>query len=160
MPQTLFPDVPLNLATQLLLDSLIEVRRDLYLDPVVAEAWSCDPERCRPRMGPNLCCKVQKRCKHLAPDNLCAIHESKPFSCRLFPLDLVRIGGARVLTSVKNVDFFNTGWCRYDRDMLRCFEGVERSRVSMFEAQREVLAGVFTRAELFLLEKALEEVFP
>lgn len=154
MPQTLFPDIPLTPTTQLVLDSALEIRRDLYLDPLVADLWSCDPERCRPRMGPNLCCKVQRRCRHLVGER-CAVHDDKPFSCLLFPLDLVRIGGTRLVTTVKNLDFFHTGWCRYDRDMLRCFHGVERSDVSMFEVQRDVLRRVFTDSEMVLMERRL-----
>jgi hypothetical protein len=159
MPQTIFPDVPLTLETQVLLDGMLVARRDLYVDPLVAEPWSCDPERCRPRMGPNLCCKVQRRCRHLVAER-CAIHGEKPFSCLLFPLDLVRIGGIRLVTTVKNLDFFYTGWCRYDRDMLRCFDGNDRSKVPMFAAQRQVLAGVFTQAEMLLMERTLANVFP
>ena len=159
MPQTIFPEIPITMATQLLLDHSLEIRRDLYLDPMVAEPWSCDPVRCRPRLGPNLCCKVQQRCRHLVEER-CTIHDSKPFSCVLFPLDLVRIDGARLVTTVKNLHFFNTGCCRYDRDMLRCFEGLEHSRISMFESQKDVLATVFTQSELILMARRLAALFP
>ena len=154
MPQTPFPDLPLTPATQLVLDQALKIRRDLYLDPLVAAPWSCDPGRCRPRMGPNLCCKVQKRCRHLVDDR-CAVHEDKPFSCRLFPLDLARIGSIRLVTTVKNLDFFDTGWCRYDRDMLHCFDGVEQATVSMFDTQLTLLQEVFTQAELVLMQQRL-----
>jgi hypothetical protein len=70
-------------------------------------------------------------------------------------LDLVRIGRARLVTTVKNLDFFASGWSRFDPDMLRCFEGRDLSSIPMFHAQREVLALFFTRSELRLMRKAL-----
>ncbi|MBI5016533.1 MAG: hypothetical protein HZB55_13720 [Deltaproteobacteria bacterium] len=152
-----FTDVPPTPDVLYLLDGMLEVRRDLLLDPLVATPWSCDPDRCRPRLGQNLCCKVQVRCRHMQGER-CGIHDSKPLVCRLFPLDLIRVAGARVVTTVLNLDFFHTGWSRYDRDMLRCFEGAERARVSMFQAQRDVLADLLTRAELTLLERTLTNV--
>ena len=157
LPDDLFTDAPLDFRSQVLLDSLLEVRRDLFVDPLLAEPWSCDPQRCRPRLGPNLCCKVQLRCGHLDGDR-CSIQQDKPFACELFPLDLVRLGGARVVTTVKNLDFFHTGWSRYDRDMLHCFEGVEQSPKSMFDAQRAILDRVFTRSEVAVMERALERL--
>ena len=101
-------------ALEAFLGTLTPARRDLYVDPVVLTPWACDPERCRPLLGRNLCCKVQTRCRHLVRE-LCDIHADKPFSCALFPLDLVRIGGARVVTTPANLGFFATGWCRFDR---------------------------------------------
>ncbi len=154
MPRAAYTDVPLTFATQGLLDGLVEVRRDLFVDPLLAEPWSCDPARCRPLLGPNLCCKVERRCEHFKGGG-CAIHSSKPFACALFPLDLVRIGEARVVTTVRNLDFFETGWSRFDRDMLRCFEGSEEATGSMFEAQRPLLAALFTSSELLKIENAL-----
>ena len=155
----IFTDVPLTFPLQVFLDGMVRVRRDLYLDLTVAEPWSCDPDRCRARLGPNLCCKVQKRCRHLQGDR-CTIHDSKPFLCTLFPLDLVRVGGNRVVTTIANLDFFNTGWARYDRDMLRCFEGAMTAGRPMFQAQEPVLASIFTKSELLLMKRALAEVFP
>jgi hypothetical protein len=152
-----FTDVPPTPNVLLLLDGMLEVRRDLLLDPLVATPWSCDPDRCRPRLGPNLCCKVQVRCRHMEGER-CGIHDTKPLVCRLFPLDLIRVAGARVVTTVLNLDFFHTGWSRYDRDMLRCFEGLERARASMFQTQRDVVAGIFTRAEFALLERTMDNI--
>lgn len=154
LPDDLFTDAPLDFRSQVLLDGLLEVRRDLLVDPLLASPWSCDPDRCRPRLGPHLCCKVQRRCPHLV-EGRCGIHGEKPFACELFPLDLVRFGGVRVVTTVKNLDFFHTGWSRYDRDMLRCFDGAERSSATMFEAQRSLLERVFTRAEVAVMDRAL-----
>lgn len=153
-PDDFFTDAPLDFRSQVLLDGLLEVRRDLRVDPLLATSWSCDPDRCRPRMGRHLCCKVQRRCPHLEGER-CTIQSDKPFACELFPLDLVRFGGIRVVTTVKNLDFFHTGWSRYDRDMLRCFEGDERSPTSMFEAQRTVLERVLTRSEVAVIDRAL-----
>jgi len=150
----LFTDVPWSFTLQVFLEELRRARRDLLVDPLLAEPWSCDPERCRPLLGPNLCCKVETRCEHLAED-ACGIHAAKPFSCALFPLDLIRVGGVRVVTTPANAAFFDTGWSRYDRDMLRCFEGGERGAQSMFSAQRDLLLHCFTRAEVLRMERAL-----
>ncbi len=154
-----FTEVPPRFDVQVFLESLTRVRRDLAVDPVVAQAWSCDPERCRPRLGRNLCCKVQRKCRHFLGDR-CGVHATKPFDCALFPLDLVRVAGVRVVTTVKNPHFFATGWCRFDRDMLRCFDGEERGDQSMFEAQREQLLRVFTLAEMTLMARAVARVLP
>ncbi len=151
----IFTDAPATDEMVHFLETLVRVRRDLYVDPMLSDRWSCDPDRCRPLLGPNLCCKVQVRCPHLRAGR-CGVHEDKPFDCALFPLDLVRIDGARVVTTVKNMAFFSTPWCRYDRDMLRCFENSEAGGQSMYEAQRPVLERVFTRAETILLTRALE----
>ncbi len=156
MDEEIFTEVPWDLTIQVLLDSLLRARRDLYVDPMLNDPWVCDPRRCRPLLGPNLCCKVERRCPHLR-DDACAIHKLKPFGCALFPLDLIRVGGIRVVTTVKNPEFFATGWCRYDRDMLRCFDGEQRTTRTMFGAQRPVLERVFTRAEVVLLERRLRK---
>lgn len=152
--EEIFTDVPWSVPLQLYLDGLVAARRDLLVDPLLAEPWSCDPGRCRSRLGENLCCKVETRCPHLA-GNLCAIHENKPFSCALFPVDLIRVNGIRVVTTAKRSAFFETGWSRYDRDMLACFEGRERGTLAMFQVQRDVLLRVFTRAEVARLETRL-----
>jgi len=136
--------------------TLLKVRRDLFIDPTVAEPWSCDPGRCRAALGKNLCCKVEIRCRHLDGDR-CGIHNLKPFSCAIFPLDLVRLDGIRIVSTVKNVRFFNMGWSRFDRDMLRCFEGRELSEESMFEVQKKELLQVFTISEVTLMERTLAE---
>jgi Fe-S-cluster containining protein len=157
IPEPFFTEVPPTPALQYLLDGMIRVRRHLYVDPMVGDPWSCDPRRCQPRLGPNLCCKVQRRCPHLRNDQRCAIHPKKPLLCALFPLDLVQIGPSRLVTTPKNIDFFSSGWSRYDRDMLRCFEGEVTARRSMFEQQREVLARGLTEAELLAAERAISE---
>lgn len=137
-----------------LLGTLIPVRRDLYLDPMVADAWSCDPRRCRNFLGKNLCCKVEIRCRHMEGDR-CGIHHMKPFSCALFPLDLIRVKGIRIVSTVKNMQFFNTGISRFDRDMIRCFEGDETGDKSMFEVQKSELLRAFTNSEVELMERKL-----
>ncbi|MHB8765261.1 MAG: hypothetical protein ACYDA8_13150 [Deferrisomatales bacterium] len=152
-----FCDIPVNFHVQVFLDGMVRVRRDLYVDPLLAEPWSCDPDRCRPVFGRHLCCKVELRCPHFEGGR-CRVHEAKPFDCALFPLDLVRAGNLRVVTTVKNMDFFQTGWCRFDRDMLRCFEGTEKSPTSMFETQRPVLERLFTQAEMVLMTRKLGEL--
>lgn len=149
-----YVEAPLNFVTQDVLDDMVEVRRDLYVDPLLAHPWSCDPARCRPLLGANLCCKVERRCSHFKADR-CDIHALKPLGCALFPLDLLRVGSLRVVTTVKNATFFESGWSRYDRDMLRCFEGCENGTSSMFEVQRSVLECFFTRSELKRMEGAL-----
>ncbi len=150
----IFTDTPWSFALQVFLEGLLPARRDLLVDPLLAAPWSCDPERCRPRLGPNLCCKVETRCEHLVGE-VCAVHDAKPFSCALFPLDLVRINGIRVVTTPHNPFFFDTGWSRYDRDMLRCFEGTQTGNTSLFEAQRDLLLHTFTRAEVHRMQQAL-----
>ena len=154
-PELVFTEAPMTPALQYLLDGMIQVRRDLHVDPMIQVPWCCDPKRCRPRLGPNLCCKVQQRCRHLASDHKCSIHDGKPFLCALFPLDLVRLGSARVITTPSNLDFFVTGWSRYDRDMLRCFEGQVDSPLSMYEQQATILRRVFSPSELRAVERAL-----
>ncbi|MBE0617113.1 MAG: hypothetical protein IH608_04205 [Proteobacteria bacterium] len=149
-----FTDVPWSFALQVFLEGLHRARRDLLVDPLLAEPWSCDPERCRPLLGANLCCKVETRCEHLAGE-ACGVHAVKPFTCALFPLDLLRVNGVRVVTTPKNPAFFDTGWSRYDRDMLRCFEGREGSAESMFAVQRGLLLQTFTLAEVRRMEKVL-----
>jgi hypothetical protein len=153
--EEIFTPVPLTPAVQNFLDGVLRVRRDLYVDPLLGELWSCTPARCRPYLGENLCCKVEIRCPELDGER-CAVHARKPLSCALFPLDLVRVGGVRVVTTVKNLDFFETGWCRYDRDMLRCFDGAVTGPSSMFTAQKPVLSRLFTRSEMILIERKLE----
>jgi hypothetical protein len=150
----LFCDVPWSFALQVFLEGLRPARRDLLVDPLLAEPWSCDPDRCRPLLGANLCCKVETRCEHLEGE-ACAVHETKPFSCALFPLDLLRVNGVRVVTTPRNPLFFQTGWSRYDRDMLQCFEGLPRGTASLFAAQRDVLLRTFTRAEVRRMEQVL-----
>ena len=157
--EEIFTDLPLTLRVQNFLEDLLRVRRDLYVDPLLADAWSCDPERCRPLMGRNLCCKVERRCPHLVGER-CGIQPRKPFSCALFPLDLVRVGGVRIVTTVKTLDFFDAGWSRFDRDMLRCFQGRERGHEPMFGVQREGLLGVFTHSEVTLMGRRLEAARP
>jgi len=153
-PEEIFTDIPLTFAVRVFLDGLIEVRRDLLVDPLLARPWSCDPERCRPLLGPNLCCKVETRCSELEGER-CGIQDRKPFSCALFPLDLVRAGGLRVVTTARNHDFFCTGWSRYDRDMLRCFEGAQRGAEPMLRVQKPLLLRVFTPSEVALMERRL-----
>ncbi len=136
------------------LQGLLRIRRDLYVDPMLNDPWCCNPARCRPMLGRNLCCKVEVRCRHLRGTR-CAIHYRKPFGCALFPLDLVRSGPVRVITTVKNPEFFRSGWSRYHRDMLRCFDGVVDTAVTMFDAQRAVLARVLDPAELHAVDRAL-----
>jgi len=152
--EEIFTDVPWSVPLQFFLDSLRTARRDLLVDPLLASPWSCDPARCRGRLGENLCCKVETRCPHL-DGSLCAIHGNKPFSCALFPVDLVRVNGVRVVTTPKNTAFFDTGWSRYDRDMLECFRGRERGTRAMFQVQRDMLLRVFTRAEVNRMEERL-----
>jgi hypothetical protein len=156
-PEEIFTDIPLTFAVRVFLDGLIEVRRDLLIDPLLATLWSCDPDRCRPLLGPNLCCKVETRCPELRGER-CGIQDRKPFSCALFPLDLVRAGGLRVVTTAKNRDFFSTGWSRYDRDMLRCFEGIQRGAEPMLRVQQPVLLRIFTASEVALMERTLLSV--
>ncbi len=150
----IFTDIPWNFGVQVFLEGMLRARRDLLVDPLLAEPWSCDPDRCRPLLGENLCCKVEVRCPDLVGER-CGVHRAKPFSCALFPIDLVRVNGARVVTTVLNPTFFDTGWSRYDADMLRCFEGAQRSARSMFEVQRPVLLRVFTRSEVLRMEETL-----
>jgi len=152
--EDVFTEVPWSVPIQFFLDGLVSARRDLLVDPLLASPWSCDAERCRSRLGANLCCKVETRCAHLDGER-CRIHESKPFSCALFPLDLIRVNGARIVTTPKNEAFFDTGWSRYDRDMLQCFAGRERGSRSMFHTQAGVLLRVFTQAELNRMEQRL-----
>jgi Fe-S-cluster containining protein len=153
--EEIFTEIPLNSAVQRFLDGVLRVRRDLYIDPRLCEPWSCNPDRCRPLLGKNLCCKVEVRCPYLDNER-CAIQAEKPFSCALFPLDLVRVGGVRIVTTVANSDFFLTGWSRFDRDMLRCFDGEPTGRCSMFEAQQDVLQKVFTQSEMTLMQRRIE----
>ena len=75
--------------------------------------------------------------------------------CALFPIELFRIGHARVVAAADDGDLYAREWTRYDRDMLRCFEGEITGGASMFETQRPVLERVFTQAEMALLEGAL-----
>ncbi|MDW7710587.1 MAG: hypothetical protein SCH98_08935 [Deferrisomatales bacterium] len=150
----IFTDAPWSFALQVLLETLLPARRDLLVDPLLAEPWSCDPERCRPLLGPNLCCKVETRCAHLIGE-VCAVHETKPFSCALFPLDLIRVNGIRVVTTPKNELFFQTGWSRYDQDMLRCFEGTRREATTLFSSQRAILLRAFTLSEVRRMEQVL-----
>ena len=136
---------------------MVRLRAGIVLDPLVAEDWVCDPVRCRPAMGRNLCCKVDIRCVHLQ-DGICAIHASKPFSCALFPLDLWRVGGLRVVVSGKNPVPYARDWSRFDRDMLRCFSGEIPKGPSMLEVQLPVLERVFTRGELTMMMAAVERL--
>ncbi len=152
--EPIFTEVPWDPDVQAFLDQMIRVRPDLYLDPMVGEPWSCDPARCRPRLGPNLCCKVERRCRHFDGKG-CRIHSTKPFACALFPLDLVTVRGIRVVTTVKNPDFFRLGWCRFDRDMLCCFPDQSAGAPPMIQAQEPVLRRVFTAAEWNLMLRAL-----
>ncbi|GAB4271102.1 MAG: hypothetical protein Kow0092_25740 [Deferrisomatales bacterium] len=153
--EEIFTEAPATEPLRRFLDGLIRVRRDLYADPLLRTVWSCDPKRCRPYLGRNLCCKVEVRCPELVGTR-CRVHGDKPFSCALFPLDLIRIDGVRAVTTVKNAEFFATGWSRYDRDMLRCFDGVDAGSRSMLEVQRPVLLRVFTEAEVIVMERALQ----
>lgn len=157
--EEVFVDLPPNPALQYLLEDLLYVRHDLRVDPMLADRWSCDPERCLPLLGRNLCCKVETRCRHLG-DGGCTIHDDKPLDCALFPMDLVRVAGVRVVTTAKNMAFFDTGWCRFDRDMLRCFDGEERGEQSMFQVQRPLLEQLFTRAEVEVMARSLGSVAP
>ncbi len=154
LPHDVFTDIPWSFQLQVFLEELLRPRRDLFVDPLLAESWSCDPERCRPLLGPNLCCKVETRCRHLDEDR-CTIHMVKPFSCALFPLDLLRVGGIRVVTTVGNPAFFDTGWSRFDRDMLQCFETEDPAAEPMFQVMRPTLRRVFTRAEVAVMARAL-----
>jgi len=152
--EEVFTEVPWSFPVQLFLDGLKSARRDLLVDPLLARPWSCDAKRCRPRLGENLCCKVETRCPHLA-QGLCAIHDRKPFSCALFPLDLIRVNGVRVVTTPRNTAFFETGWSRYDRDMLQCFRGTERGTDAMFRSQIGLILRVFTRSEVARMAQRL-----
>jgi hypothetical protein len=138
------------------IDHLIPLRGGLYLDVALAQDWSCDADRCRPLMGRNLCCKVETRCPELI-DGICSIHETKPFSCALFPIELLRVGAKRVVVSAGNPTLHEHQWTRFDRDMLRCFEGEMTGGRSMFEAQLPVLEQVLTRSELAIIGRALEQ---
>jgi hypothetical protein len=149
--------LPENEDTANYLATLIPLRAGIYLDPAVAEAWTCDAERCRPVMGQYLCCKVQTRCLQLI-DGLCAVHDKKPFGCALFPLDIFRIGPARVVAATKNPMLYARNWTRFDRDMLRCFEGKMNPERIMLEEQIEVLAKVFTQAEIELMLRKVRDL--
>jgi hypothetical protein len=155
--EAVFGDLPPSPALHYFAEGLLRVRHDLRIDPLLADHWSCDPDRCRPLLGRNLCCKVETRCRYMEGEE-CSIHEDKPLDCALFPLDLVRVAGVRLVTTAKNAEFFATGWCRFDRDMLRCFDGVEKGNQSMFEAQRALLERLFTRSEVELMARALRSV--
>jgi Fe-S-cluster containining protein len=106
-------------------------------------------------MGRNLCCKVQTRCPDLV-NGVCSIHETKPFSCALFPIELIRVGNKRIVASAGNPILHKHNWTRFDRDMLRCFEGEIKSDCSMFEFQLPVLKEVLTPSELAVIGRALE----
>ena len=134
-----------------------KLRGGLILDPMLAEPWSCDTARCREFLGRNLCCKVDTRCRYFTGE-LCRVHDRKPFSCALFPLDLWRVGRARVLVSAKNPIPYARNWSRYDRDMLRCFLGTEKGAKSMLEVQEPVLRKVFGEAEMAELLGAVREI--
>lgn len=156
-PQEHFIIVPADEEILEFIAPMKKLRGGMILDQALAEPWTCDPARCRPLMGRNLCCKVDTRCVHLK-NGLCAIHEKKPFSCALFPIDLWRVGRARVLLSAKNPLPYSMGWSRYDRDMLRCFEGEIPEGPSMVDMQLPVLEKVFTRAELAVITDAVREI--
>lgn len=137
---------------------MVRLRGSIVLDPMLADPWTCDPARCRPVMGRNLCCKVDTRCRHFTGE-LCSIHETKPFSCLLFPIDLWRVGPLRAVISAKNPIPYERDWTRFDRDMLRCFEGVvAEGGPSMLEVQLPVLSRVFTQAELSMMHAAVERL--
>lgn len=136
---------------------MVRLRGLIILDPLLADPWSCDAARCRPVMGRNLCCKVDTRCRHFTGE-LCAIHDTKPFSCLLFPIDLWRVGPYRAIISAKNPIPYARDWSRFDRDMLRCFEGSIPDGPSMLEVQLPVLARIFTLAELNMMMAAVERL--
>jgi hypothetical protein len=150
-----FLEIPDSPALRQFVDHLLPLRGGLYLDVAVAEPWDCDAERCRPLLGKNLCCKVQTRCPDLV-DGICSIHETKPFSCALFPIELIRVGQKRIITSAGNPTLHEHNWTRFDRDMLRCFEGEIKSDRSMFEFQLPVLEEVLTKSELAVIGQALD----
>ncbi len=152
-----YTEIDLDEDARIFLETMIPLRAGIYLDPDLAEPWSCDPARCRPLLGRNLCCKVEERCDHFT-DDVCEIHEGKPFSCALFPIDLMRIGNARVVFSARNPIAHLMSWSRYDRDMLRCFEGEMVDAEVMLMAQLPVLEKVFTQAEIALMVEAMEEL--
>lgn len=136
---------------------MVKLRGSIILDPLVADPWTCDQTRCRPRLGENLCCKVQTRCKHFTGE-LCAIHDTKPFSCSLFPIDLWRVGPYRAVISAKNPVPYNRDWSRFDADMLACFTDDIPAGPSMLEVQMPVLEKVFTQAELLMMLAAVERL--
>jgi hypothetical protein len=49
-------------------------------------------------------------------------------------------------------------WTRFDRDMLRCFEGKMNPERIMLEEQIEVLAKVFTQAEIELMLRKVRDL--
>ncbi len=155
--EEVFTDLPDSPAMEELVASLMKLRAGIYIDPLIAEPWRCDPERCRPLMGRYLCCKVQTRCSHFDGEK-CSIHDTKPYSCALFPIDLVRVGGKRLVLSALNPILHGYNWSRYDRDMLRCFEGDMGEGPSMLEVQLPVLERAFTRAELQLILNSVEQL--
>lgn len=142
----MYTDIPWNPQVEQFLEGLIAVRDDLLVDPLLADPWSCEPVRCRPRLGPYLCCKVERRCEHFDGRG-CRIYDERPFACALFPLDLVRVRGVRVVTTVKNMHFFRLGHSRFDRDMLGCFAGQDPTARPMLLAQEPLLRKIFTDAE-------------
>jgi hypothetical protein len=156
IPHDPFHEIPDCVEARDFLGGLRKLRGGLYFDLRLLAPWTCDPERCRPKLGPNLCCKVQIRCKELV-DGLCAVHDRKPFGCALFPADLVRVAGARAVVSAANPDLYRRDWTRFDRDMLRCFEGADHGP-PLYESVRPLLRQVFTRAEYAVLEEAYEEL--
>ncbi|TLN05296.1 hypothetical protein FDZ71_11635, partial [bacterium] len=144
-------DIEESEETELFLSTLVKLRANLYLDPDLVRLWSCDPQRCRPFMGRNLCCKVEMRCASFV-EGICLVHDDKPFSCALFPLDILRFGQKRALVSAGNPLLYKNEWTRFDRDMLDCFSGEIKSEKTMFETQEFLLEKVFTRAEFHLLK--------
>jgi hypothetical protein len=154
MEEELFTEIFENDEALVFLGTLKKLRAGIYVDPSLNDPWSCDGNRCRPFLGRNLCCKVETRCKHFTGDS-CSIHETKPFSCALFPVDLLRIGRSRVVVSAKNPLLYEKNWSRYDRDMLRCFDGEIIGKDSEFIAQLPILKKVFTMAEIDLIERGL-----
>jgi hypothetical protein len=137
------------------LSTLKKLRGGLYFDPDLLRPWSCDPDRCRPLLGRNLCCKVEMRC-HAFNFGVCGIHENKPFSCALFPMEIIRVGSLRAVVSAENPLLYEKAWTRYDRDMLKCFVGDMKSRTTLFEVQDFIIEKVFTKAEAELLRAAHE----
>ncbi|PLX41257.1 MAG: hypothetical protein C0608_06560 [Deltaproteobacteria bacterium] len=156
--EEIFFEVPLSPQSEEYLDTLVPLKAGLYLDPGVVEEWSCDPKRCRPALGRNLCCKVELRCAHLDSEGLCKIHRDKPFCCDLFPLELLHIGNARCVVSAKDPFLYQMNWSRFDRDMLRCFDGEVREGRPIFEVALPLLEEVLTASEVAVLKRGYQKL--
>jgi hypothetical protein len=140
-PEGAFIEVPASAELERALAEFVRVRADLWVDPLLTDSWSCDPPRCRPRLGPNVCCKIERRCAKF-DGRKCQIYERRPFTCALFPIELLRVRDVRLVTTVKNVPIVNLGHGRFDRDMLNCFAEQDLAAPPMLLAQEDVLRRV------------------